>query len=78
MPKHAGASIAGKNATKCKRYYTRGRRLENKLKRIRQSNGTKAAEYYARAISLGIPRSQFPRTRGSVPLWQIQARNDRS
>ena len=70
MPKHAGASIAGKNKEKCARYRNRDRRTENKLKRILQSNGRTAHDYYAKAVRLGGRLDVMPRTRGKIPLWQ--------
>ena len=46
-----GSRKHGRNKVKCARYRARRRRLTNKLKRIRQSNGEKAAAEYRRKYS---------------------------
>ena len=42
----------GRNKNKCSRYAAMHIREKNKLRRIRQSNGIKAAETYAKANNL--------------------------
>lgn len=76
MAKHAGSGIAGKNKAKCDRYRQQERRLANKLKRIRRSNGRKARDYYQRKMVVREIPDHMPRTRGPVPLWQIKHRQD--
>ena len=46
--KSGGVRKYGRNKEKCKKYAGARRRFYNKLKRIRQSSGIKAAEQYQR------------------------------
>lgn len=49
---------AGRNSTKCKKYYANKTREKNKLKRVLKSNGKLAAEAYADAKDLqGVLRN---------------------
>ena len=50
-----GSRKHGRNKEKCKRYLAHKRREKNKLKRILQSNGLKAAELYAKENGLKNP-----------------------
>ena len=47
--KSGGARKIGRNKVKCQRYRSRGTRFTNKLARVRQSSGPKAASAYRRA-----------------------------